>query len=169
MQEDNLSTRDIAGGGGATSSEPAAAGRDEARFEREDAAARGTAAEGTAGAPGAAATTSAAGTTSTAGTGPATTPAGTEGDTGALLPDADQQGFVASWQEIQTRFVDDPRNAVEEADQLVATVMQRLADGFAQERDRLEGMWGRGEDVGTEDLRVALQRYRAFFHRLLSA
>jgi hypothetical protein len=85
-----------------------------------------------------------------------------------LLEDADQQGFVASWQDIQARFVDDPRKAVEEADQLVATVMQRLADGFAEERDRLEGMWGRGEDVGTEDLRVTLQRYRTFFHRLLS-
>jgi hypothetical protein len=89
-------------------------------------------------------------------------------ETGSLLDDGDQQEFMTRWQDIQARFVDDPRNAVEEADALVAGVMQRLADGFAQERDRLEGMWGRGEDVGTEDLRVALQRYRAFFHRLLS-
>ena len=48
-----------------------------------------------------------------------------------------------------------------------ATVMQRLAEGFAQERERLEGQWGRGEDISTEDLRVALQRYRSFFQRLL--
>jgi len=51
----------------------------------------------------------------------------------------------------------------------VAEVMQRLADGFAQERERLEGQWSRGEDVSTEDLRVSLQRYRSFFQRLLSA
>jgi hypothetical protein len=90
-------------------------------------------------------------------------------DIGPLLPEGDQQSFVARWEEIQTQFVDDPRTAVEDADQLVASVMQQLAEGFADERGRLEGMWGRGEDVGTEDLRVALQRYRAFFHRLLSA
>jgi hypothetical protein len=47
--------------------------------------------------------------------------------------------------------------------------MQQLAEGFADERGRLEETWGRGEDVGTEDLRVALQRYRSFFRRLLSA
>ena len=66
------------------------------------------------------------------------------------------------------RFVDEPRGAVEDADALVANVMQRLAEGFAQERERLEAQWGRGEDISTEDLRVALQRYRAFFQRLLS-
>jgi hypothetical protein len=66
-------------------------------------------------------------------------------------------------------FVDDPRDAVENADALVAELMQRLADGFARERERLEGQWSRGEDVSTEDLRVVLQRYRSFFRRLLSA
>jgi hypothetical protein len=83
-----------------------------------------------------------------------------------LLSDAD--GFQSRWEEIQVRFVDEPRGAVEDADALVATVMQRLAEGFAQERERLEGQWGRGEDISTEDLRVALQRYRSFFQRLLS-
>ena len=66
------------------------------------------------------------------------------------------------------RFVDEPRGAVEDADALVATVMQKLAEGFAQERERLEAQWGRGEDISTEDLRIALQRYRSFFQRLLS-
>ena len=65
--------------------------------------------------------------------------------------------------------MDEPRRAVEEADELVAQVMKRLAEGFAGERERLEQQWGRGEDISTEDLRVALQRYRAFFQRLLSA
>jgi hypothetical protein len=70
---------------------------------------------------------------------------------------------------VQTAFVDEPRHAVEEADKLVATVMQRLADGFAGERANLEKQWDRGDNVSTEDLRVALQRYRSFFDRLLAA
>ncbi|MBV9817199.1 MAG: hypothetical protein JOZ07_02470 [Solirubrobacterales bacterium] len=72
------------------------------------------------------------------------------------------------WDEVQTRFVDEPRAAVEEADGLVANAMQQLADGFAAERERLEAQWDRGEDISTEDLRVALQRYRSFFRRILS-
>jgi hypothetical protein len=89
-----------------------------------------------------------------------------DGDAAPLLADA--EGFQARWEEIQVRFVDEPRRAVEDADALVATVMQRLAEGFARERERLESQWGRGEDISTEDLRVALQRYRSFFRRLLS-
>jgi hypothetical protein len=114
-----------------------------------------------------------AGTEGEAGTEAGTdTPAGTrapaEGD-GALLPRDEDAEFHRRWEDIQTRFVDEPRGAVEEADVLVATVMKRLAEGFAQERERLEAQWGRGEDISTEDLRVALQHYRAFFRRLLSA
>jgi hypothetical protein len=90
-------------------------------------------------------------------------------EVGSLLPQADETDLRARWEEIQTRFVDDPRQAVEDADALVAGVMKRLAEGFAQAREQLEGQWSRGEDVGTEDLRVALQRYRSFFQRLLSA
>jgi hypothetical protein len=92
-----------------------------------------------------------------------------DAEVGSLLPQQDETDLRARWEEIQTRFVDDPRRAVEEADALVAGVMQSLADGFAQAREQLEGQWSRGEDVGTEDLRIALQRYRAFFQRLLSA
>jgi hypothetical protein len=87
-------------------------------------------------------------------------------DTAPLL--ADGEDFRTRWEEIQVRFVDEPRGAVEDADALVATVMQRLAESFAQERDRLEAQWGRGEDISTEDLRVTLQRYRSFFQRLLA-
>ena len=91
------------------------------------------------------------------------------GDREPLLP-ADQSGrFTARWQQIQTSFVDEPRDAVAEADALVADLMQRLAASFSDERERLEGQWGRGDDVSTEDLRVALTRYRSFFDRLLSA
>ena len=92
---------------------------------------------------------------------------GTGGDEPApLLEGADE--FQSRWEEIQVRFVDEPRGAVEDADALVATVMQRLAEGFASEREQLEAQWGRGEDISTEDLRVALQRYRSFFQRLLA-
>jgi hypothetical protein len=86
-----------------------------------------------------------------------------------LLPQDQGTEFQGRWESIQTTFVDDPRDAVENADALVAELMQRLADGFARERERLEGQWSRGEDVSTEDLRVVLQRYRSFFRRLLSA
>ncbi len=85
-----------------------------------------------------------------------------------LLPGGDAGAFRQRWEEIQTQFVDEPRGAVEDADGLVAALMQQLAEGFAKERERLEAQWGRGEDISTEDLRVALQRYRSFFERLLS-
>ncbi len=85
-----------------------------------------------------------------------------------LLAAETSDGFHRRWETVQTRFVDEPRGAVEEADRLVAGLMQELAEGFAQERERLEAQWGRGEDISTEDLRVALQRYRSFFQRLLS-
>jgi hypothetical protein len=87
---------------------------------------------------------------------------------GSLLPADMDATFQQRWEEIQTRFVDEPRGAVEDADGLVANLMQQLAEGFAKERERLEAQWGRGEDISTEDLRVALQRYRSFFQRLLS-
>ena len=90
-------------------------------------------------------------------------------DDGPLLPEGQGAELQARWEAIQTRFVDDPRSAVEEADALVASTMQQLADGFASAREDLEGQWSRGEDISTEDLRVALQRYRSFFRRLLSA
>jgi hypothetical protein len=72
------------------------------------------------------------------------------------------------WTDVQAGFVDEPRSAVEAADGLVAEVMQRLADSFATEREALEQQWSRGDDASTEDLRIALRRYRSFFDRLLS-
>jgi hypothetical protein len=72
------------------------------------------------------------------------------------------------WSGVQTAFVDEPRSAVEQADGLVAAAMKRLAEVFAEERSRLEQQWDRGDNVSTEDLRIALQRYRSFFQRLLS-
>jgi hypothetical protein len=84
-----------------------------------------------------------------------------------LFPEKESNDFRTRWTDIQAGFVDEPRRAVEQADALVAEVIKRLADSFAAERSKLESQWGRGDDVSTEDLRVALRRYRSFFDRLL--
>ena len=85
-----------------------------------------------------------------------------------LLPGHDIEDLRSRWTDVQAGFVDEPRKSVEQADALVADVMKRLAETFASERSKLEGQWSRGDNVSTEDLRVALQHYRAFFDRLLS-
>ena len=85
-----------------------------------------------------------------------------------LFAPEEGQGYRTRWDAIQTGFVDEPRKAVEEADALVADVMKRLAEGFAKERGKLESQWDRGDKISTEDLRLALRRYRSFFQRLLN-
>jgi hypothetical protein len=86
----------------------------------------------------------------------------------SLLSGDEIPAFRSRWDAIQTGFVDEPRHSVEQADSLVAEVMKRLAETFADERAKLEQQWSQGDDVSTEDLRVALQRYRSFFDRLLT-
>jgi hypothetical protein len=86
----------------------------------------------------------------------------------ALFSQDESKELYAKWDAVQVGFVDEPRQAVERADSLVAGAMKRLAEMFAEERARLEGQWDRGDDVSTEELRLALRRYRAFFGRLLS-
>ncbi|MFI6764937.1 hypothetical protein [Streptomyces sp. NPDC050355] len=85
-----------------------------------------------------------------------------------LLSAEDADGFRGRWQEIQSRFVDDPQQAVHGADELVAEVMQSLATTFADHKQALEKQWNRGEQVDTEGLRMALRHYRSFFNRLLT-
>ncbi len=89
-------------------------------------------------------------------------------ETTPLFPNDELEDLRNQWNSVQGAFVDEPRRAVEQADGLVASAMKRLAEVFAQERSELEKQWDRGDDVSTEDLRIALQRYRSFFHRLLS-
>jgi hypothetical protein len=91
-----------------------------------------------------------------------------EPEAGPLFSQEEARTLRARWDAIQVGFVDEPRRSVEEADSLVATAMKRLAEQFAEERSRLEGQWDRGGDVSTEDLRIALRRYRSFFGRLLA-
>jgi cobalamin biosynthesis protein CobT len=88
---------------------------------------------------------------------------------GPLLSEDESERFTTRWREIQVGFVDEPRDSVAQADALVADLMQQLAASFSDERERLEKQWDSGDDVSTEDLRVALTRYRSFFDRLLSA
>ena len=84
-----------------------------------------------------------------------------------LFAESEMADFRSQWSKVQIGFVDEPRQTVAEADKLVASVMQRLAEGFANERSGLEKQWESGDNVSTEDLRLALQRYRSFFDRLL--
>ena len=88
-------------------------------------------------------------------------------ETDLFTPDVTDQ-FRGKWTQIQAAFVDEPRVAVEKADELVGLAIKRLSDSFGNERTRLEGQWSKGDNVSTEDLRVALQRYRSFFQRLMS-
>lgn len=85
-----------------------------------------------------------------------------------LFAESEVGNYRSRWMGIQTAFVDEPRQAVKDADTLVASLMTKLAEGFANERERLEKHWDRGDNVSTEDLRVALRRYRSFFDRLLA-
>jgi hypothetical protein len=85
-----------------------------------------------------------------------------------LFGDGELSDLRSRWTEVQSAFVDDPRDCVQKADGLVADVVDRLTSGFASARSQLEEQWDRGEEVSTEDLRLALKRYREFFERLLA-
>jgi hypothetical protein len=84
-----------------------------------------------------------------------------------FLPDV-AKDFRSRWDAVQISFVDDPRQAVRQADELVAQVMKSLAETFANERAKLGGQADQTDKASTENLRVALRRYRSFFERLLS-
>jgi hypothetical protein len=84
-----------------------------------------------------------------------------------LFSESEVGDLRSQWSKLQTGFVDEPRRTVEDAEKLVASVMQRLAEDFAHQRSGLEQQWDRGSNVSTENLRAVLQRYRSFFDRLL--
>ena len=85
-----------------------------------------------------------------------------------LLDDGEAEAFLDRWAAVQSRFVDDPQEAVREGDSLVAEVMQALAQRFSEHKRGLEEQWQRGDEPQTEELRLALQQYRSFFQRLLA-
>ncbi|MEU5692750.1 hypothetical protein [Actinosynnema sp. NPDC020468] len=85
-----------------------------------------------------------------------------------LFTEDEAGGFRDEWRSLQADFVDSPRDAVQRADELVAQVIQSLATTFAEHKRTLEGQWQEGDQVETEELRLALRRYRSFFDQLLS-
>jgi len=86
----------------------------------------------------------------------------------SLMPKRETEDMRERWKTIQASFVDEPRKAVQEADQLVKSAIQQLEEVFREQRSQMEQLWSGGKDVSTEDLRVSFQRYRTFFNRLLS-
>jgi hypothetical protein len=85
-----------------------------------------------------------------------------------LFAEVELSGLRSRWDEVQSGFVDDPRESVQKADGLVSDVVDKLTTGFSEALSRLEEQWARGEQASTEDLRLALKRYREFFERLLA-
>ena len=90
------------------------------------------------------------------------------GSEAALLNHDESELFRTRWNEIQGKFVDEPRSAVQQADALVSEVTEKLTQMFAKEHSSLEEQWEDGNDVSTEDLRKTLQHYRSFFNRLVA-
>ena len=86
----------------------------------------------------------------------------------SLFADNERSGLRSRWDDVQAGFVDDPKDCVHKADGLVSEVVEQITTGFADARSRLEAQWARGEEASTEDLRLALMRYREFFQRLMS-
>jgi hypothetical protein len=103
---------------------------------------------------------------STADTGAAGASSSAIGDD--LFADDEMVGLRARWDSVQASFVDDPKECVQRADGLVSDVVDQLTSSFTHARSRLEEQWARGEEASTEDLRIALKRYREFFDRLLA-
>jgi hypothetical protein len=89
------------------------------------------------------------------------------GSLAALLNREESEHYRTRWNEIQGKFVDEPRSAVEQADALVSEVIAQITQVFANEHHTLEGQWNQGNDVSTEDFRKTLQHYRSFFNRLV--
>ncbi len=85
----------------------------------------------------------------------------------ALLGHEESEHFRTSWNKIQGKFVDEPRMAVQEADTLVSEVIKQITEMFVNNHTLLESQWKQGNDVSTEDLRMAFQHYRSFFNRLV--
>jgi hypothetical protein len=83
----------------------------------------------------------------------------------ALFQPEQAEQFRTRWDQVQIGFVDDPRQAVQQADELVAQVMRDMAETFASQRAAIEAEVGNAD---TENLRMALHRYRSFFQRLLA-
>ena len=99
-----------------------------------------------------------------------THPVDTEDTELAPLFEGDEaKKFRSRWLAIQSKFVDDPSDSVKQADDLVSDVIKSVTMNFSNRRVALENQWHGGEaKASTEDLRMAIKRYRSFFDRLLT-
>jgi len=86
----------------------------------------------------------------------------------SLISSRQTEDLRARWTVIQASFVDEPRKAVQEADALLSAAIKQIEESFTDQTGQLEKQWSEGSEASTEDLRLALQRYRTFFDRLLS-
>jgi hypothetical protein len=99
---------------------------------------------------------------------------------------AERERYLAQWQAVQSRFVDYPKGAVTEADELVCSLMQtrgypvadfdqraadisvdhpRVVENYRSAHD-IASRLGRGE-ASTEDMRSAMIHYRSLFDELV--
>ncbi len=85
-----------------------------------------------------------------------------------LFTEAAAADFRSRWDLVQRSFVDNPREAVHAGDELVAQVIESLAETFSSQRSDLENELKEADQSSTENLRLALRRYRSFFERLLA-
>jgi len=98
-----------------------------------------------------------------------TRPAETREEELAPLFEGDEaKKFRSRWLAIQSKFVDDPSDSVKQADDLVSDVIKSVTMNFSNRRIALEKQWNGEAQASTEDLRMAIKRYRSFFDRLLT-
>jgi hypothetical protein len=100
-----------------------------------------------------------------------TNPAHGESSTGtsaSLFNGEETEEFRTRWHQIQGKFVDEPRIAVEQADALVSEIVEKITGMFAEQQDLLEEQWKQGKEVSTEEMRKTLQNYRSFFNILMA-
>ena len=85
-----------------------------------------------------------------------------------LFADSELSGLRSRWIEVQSAFVDDPATACRRptAWSPMSSTSSRRGSPAPARTSRSSG--ARGEEVSTEDLRIALKRYREFFERLLA-
>jgi hypothetical protein len=101
-----------------------------------------------------------------------------------LDPDT-RRAYAEEWRAVQERFIDEPRQSVAEADALVQRVMRERGypvDEFDERIDMVavdhpdlaenyrvaHAIEVRDDEVPTDDLRDAFQRYRSLFAELLA-
>jgi hypothetical protein len=84
-----------------------------------------------------------------------------------LVPQQRAAAYSERWDQVKGGFVDEPRQAVAAADQLVSELLEELQELFRSQRHDIEQSLD-ADATTTEDLRVALRRYRNFFDRLLA-